>query len=388
MATKQELKQRIDAIKDLQGVKAHLGESMPNPKKHLYDYIDDNDEATGDIEVTRWEAEIIVILEEKSDDDFDRNNTLVIAEKIKDFSDIQSHLQTLKSKEVNHNEKSFEDELKEHLKDIRQEQRIDPVTIIKEKETQVHIIDKSINQLIENTEVHIIDESTTQLIENSEVNVIDNTETIINVIENSEVNTIDNTEVNIIDNTEVNVIDNTEVNVIDNTETNIIDNTETNTIYIEKDVGISEEKIQSLINESLFEVHNSLFDPSEALGLLDNLSNKVNHQKDLLLYLCYMLDIDSTEVGTVSDITDQGSNVSRYEFDSLPEDLSKFRIDDEITVTGMQNAANDGTFLIVDINVTGNGYIEIINESLVVETGSTGSLTINGKHYNQLIKIC
>jgi len=80
--------------------------------------------------------------------------------------------------------------------------------------------------------------------------------------------------------------------------------------------------------------------------------------------------------GIATDITDQGGNTFRYLFSALPTNLVDFAVNDQVEISGMQNEANDGFFLITAVNTAGNGFIEITNVAGIIETGSTGTTDI------------
>lgn len=84
----------------------------------------------------------------------------------------------------------------------------------------------------------------------------------------------------------------------------------------------------------------------------------------------------NTTTGTVSAITNQGGNTWRYEFDSLPANLTDMAAGDQVTFSGMGVLSNNGNFLITAVDDTGDGYIEVTNLAGVAESGISGSALI------------
>jgi uncharacterized phage protein gp47/JayE len=79
---------------------------------------------------------------------------------------------------------------------------------------------------------------------------------------------------------------------------------------------------------------------------------------------------------TINADINQVSNVSgstwRYSFASLPVNLSNIVAGDLIKIESLSNNSNNGFFVITNVNTTGNGYIEITNDSGTEENSASG----------------
>jgi uncharacterized phage protein gp47/JayE len=83
--------------------------------------------------------------------------------------------------------------------------------------------------------------------------------------------------------------------------------------------------------------------------------------------------------GTVSTVSNTGGNTWRYVFSALPTNLNRFASGDHVTFSSMQNAANNGPFIVTAVNTAGNGYIEVTNATGVAESGSTGGMAVGAR---------
>lgn len=86
---------------------------------------------------------------------------------------------------------------------------------------------------------------------------------------------------------------------------------------------------------------------------------------------------------TITNITYQGSNITRYEFDGKngetavdPFDLTRVFVGEMATFDSCTNASNDGTYIIVVVNDSGTKYVDVLNTNRTDgtddETGSPG----------------
>lgn len=100
---------------------------------------------------------------------------------------------------------------------------------------------------------------------------------------------------------------------------------------------------------------------------------------DLNGFYVAFTDGPTTVTGTGTDVTDQGSNIWRIEFDSLPTGLANIQVGDLVKTSGFAQASNNGFFLVTAVDTAGNGYIEIENASGVAETGATGTVLMSQK---------
>jgi uncharacterized phage protein gp47/JayE len=83
----------------------------------------------------------------------------------------------------------------------------------------------------------------------------------------------------------------------------------------------------------------------------------------------------NTTSGSLSTVTKISGNTFQYTFASLPVDYSDFAIGDHVLISGMQNSANNGSFLITAINPT-LGTFQILNPNGIIEANSMGTALI------------
>ena len=161
--TKEDLKNRVDAIQNIQGVKHKLNESMSNPKKYLYDFIDDNDIPTGETEVVRWEDAEISLKNEPKLKDYSTEQPLM-GTRIR-LEELEERLKTpIIQEESNFSKILFKlnelEEAQSHLKELKREGNKN--VIVRELELQPIIMDETKTVYIEKDTLPpvIIDEST------------------------------------------------------------------------------------------------------------------------------------------------------------------------------------------------------------------------------------
>jgi uncharacterized phage protein gp47/JayE len=100
---------------------------------------------------------------------------------------------------------------------------------------------------------------------------------------------------------------------------------------------------------------------------------------DIKNFFLVMTSGGNSTTGTVSTVSHTGGNTWRYVFSALPTNLNRFAAGDHVTFSSMQNAANNGPFIVTSVNTAGNGYIEVTNASGVAESGSTGAMAVGAR---------
>jgi len=88
-----------------------------------------------------------------------------------------------------------------------------------------------------------------------------------------------------------------------------------------------------------------------------------------------------TQLNVQSIINVPGTNKWRYNLNTAPD--SDWAVGDSVVVASCTNAANDGTFTIVEVNQSGHASIVITNASGVAQTGVAGTMDLQLFSYNQ-----
>lgn len=81
----------------------------------------------------------------------------------------------------------------------------------------------------------------------------------------------------------------------------------------------------------------------------------------------------NTTAGIPNTVTLISGNTYQYTFTVAPTNFSDFAAGDMVTISGMQNIENNGTFLITSVHTTAPYYIQVSNLNGTPESGSTGS---------------
>lgn len=92
--------------------------------------------------------------------------------------------------------------------------------------------------------------------------------------------------------------------------------------------------------------------------------------------------------GTIEEVSNVAGNTWRYTFDSLPVGLADLAAGDLFKAEDLSEASNNGFFIVSAISTVGNGYVDLINESAIAETGASGTATMSYKRqisdYNEV----
>jgi uncharacterized phage protein gp47/JayE len=87
----------------------------------------------------------------------------------------------------------------------------------------------------------------------------------------------------------------------------------------------------------------------------------------------------NTVEGVVQSVTVLSPTTSRLTFDSLPVGLANIQANDLIKVESLTESPNNGFFIVTNISLAGNGYVDILNSTAIAEIGSAGDCIISQK---------
>jgi len=85
----------------------------------------------------------------------------------------------------------------------------------------------------------------------------------------------------------------------------------------------------------------------------------------------------NTTTGNIATVSDQTGDTWRLEFSALPTGLASYAAGDLVKITGLDSSSNNGFFIITAVNTTGNGWIEITNESGIAATLQSGTALLS-----------
>ena len=105
-----------------------------------------------------------------------------------------------------------------------------------------------------------------------------------------------------------------------------------------------------------------------------NLSNVFESDDELNDFYVAFLDGDNSDTGVVDEVSDQGSNVARYSFSTVPTNFADFAVGDLFKIQSLVNSGNNGYFVI-----TGKGadWVEVTNSNVVNATTQSGDATLS-----------
>lgn len=107
------------------------------------------------------------------------------------------------------------------------------------------------------------------------------------------------------------------------------------------------------------------------------LAQKFPNSTDLPgFWVVWQSGANTLTASNVATVTNVSGNTWQYAFAALPSGLSNMAAGDHVTLSGLINSGNNGSFIITAVSATGNGYIQVTNPSGVAESGSAGTALI------------